>query len=254
MALGEMTFYSKEMGRNVNFCFLLPEGQNDFGKIRTLYLLHGHGNGNEEWLTGSSIKEIAYQYNLAVIMPSGENSFYLNHKAARTNYADYVGRELVDYTRKTFGLSDKREDTFIGGLSMGGFGALHTGLEFHKTFSKIMALSSALILYNIAGEERDFQDEFGDYRYYESIFGDLDNVMTSRVNPEQIVLDLQEKGEVIPEIFMACGTEDFLLENNRRFKHFLDIRGVPVLYAESAGDHNFKFWNPYLEAAVKWMV
>lgn len=262
MALGEMIFYSKEMARNVEFRFILPEGANAFGgdnphykrRMKTLYLLHGHGNGNEEWLTGSSVKEFAYLYNLAVFMPAGENSFYLNHESAKANYANYVGRELVEYTRKVFGLSDRREDTFVGGLSMGGFGALHTGLEFNKTFGKIMALSSALILYDIEGKGKDFQNYFGGYELYSSIFGDLEHVMTSRVNPEQIILDIQEAGEEIPEIYMACGTEDFLLENNRRFKRFLDEHQVPVTYHESTGDHNFKFWNPYLESAIQWMI
>lgn len=262
MAIGQMTFYSKELARNVEFRFILPEEPNPFEgenphyqrRAKTLYLLHGHGNGNEEWLTGSSIKEFAYRYNLAVFMPSGENSFYLNHEEAKTNYANYVGKELVEYTRKTFGLSSKREDTFVGGLSMGGFGALHTGLEFNKTFSKIMALSSALILYNVAGKGKDFQDYFGGYQYYSSVFGDLENVLTSRTNPEQIILDIQAEHEEIPEIYMACGTEDFLLENNRRFKKFLDDHQVPCAYHESSGDHNFKFWNPYLEAAIQWMV
>lgn len=262
MALGEMIFYSKELARNVEFRFILPEGQNPFEgenphyqrEPKTLYLLHGHGNGNEEWLTGSTIKELAYIYNLAVFMPTGENSFYLNHEEIKANYANYVGEELVEYTRKTFGLSRRREDTFVGGLSMGGFGALHTGLEFHRTFSKIMALSSALILYDIAGKKEDFQDGFGGYGYYVSTFGDLENVLTSRVNPEQIILDIQKAQEEVPEIYMACGTEDFLLENNRRFKQFLDDHQVSHVYHESPGDHNFKFWNPYLEAAIEWMV
>lgn len=69
------------------------------------------------------MSEYALERNLNVILPDGENSFYLNQGAAGRRYADYVGRELVAYTRKLFSLSDRREDTCIGGLSMGGFGA-----------------------------------------------------------------------------------------------------------------------------------
>lgn len=232
MAVGEMIFYSKEMNRNVSFAFVLPENiffmekENLHYKRRTktLFLLHGHGNCHEEWLTGSSIKELAHIYNLAVIMPSGENSFYLNQKAAKRNYADYVGDELVEYTRKTFGLSNDKADTFVGGLSMGGFGALHTGLAYNHNFSKIMALSSALIIHNIAGKKEEFKDPHGDYDYYTSIFGDLKKLPTSRNNPEQIIRDLQAMGEEVPEIYMACGTEDFLLEENRLFKSKRQIK------------------------------
>ena len=116
MALGEMIFYSHEMNRNVHFRFILPEGPSPFEEekqyfdrpAKVLMLLHGHGNGNEEWITGSMIKELAYRYNLAVLMPNGENSFYLNHAEAKTNYMNYVGRELLDYAAKTFGLSSRR--------------------------------------------------------------------------------------------------------------------------------------------------
>ena len=78
--------------------------------------------------------------------------------------------------------------------------------------------------------------------------------MTNDVNPEVLAAQLKEKGEAIPEIFMACGTEDFLLPHNRRFKRFLEDHQIPVVYHESAGNHNFRFWNPWLEEAVKWMA
>ena len=92
MAIGNMIFHSEELNRNVDFRFLLPEGPSLYEEDksyfdrapRVLYLLHGHGNGNEEWLTGSSIKDFSYRYNMAVIMPGGGNSFYLNHPEARS--------------------------------------------------------------------------------------------------------------------------------------------------------------------------
>ena len=264
MAIGEMIFYSKEMNRNTEFRFILPEGPYPVEKnqhyyerpAKALYLLHGHGNGNEEWITSSSIREVSARYNIAVFMPSGENSFYLNQKEAKKNYADYVGKELVEYTRKTFHLSEKREDTFVGGISMGGFGALHTGLMFPETFSKIMALSSALILYNIAGKKEDFNDKFGfgEWEYYTSIFGDLEHILENDTNPEYLADQIIKSRGQVPGIYMACGTEDFLLETNRRFAKFLRQNQIPAQYYENEGDHNFRFWNPHLEKAVRWMA
>jgi len=262
MAIGELVFGSKEINRNVSFRFILPEdifardGENPNYKrpTKTLYLLHGKGNYNDEWLAGSMIRDFAYIYNLAIFMPSGEDSFYLNQRQAKRNYADYVGRELVDYTRNVFGLSCKREDTFVGGISMGGFGALHTGLAFPDTFGKIMALSSALIIHDIAEKKEDFEDGIGDYWYYRSVFGDLDTLLTSENNPEQLIRNLKEEKRTMPEIYMACGTEDFLLEKNREFAKFLKENEVPSEYHEGPGDHNFRFWNPFLEKAIQWMV
>ena len=63
-----------------------------------------------------------------------------------------------------------------------------------------------------------------------------------------------EKGEAIQPIFMACGTEDFLLEKNRQFRDFLKEQGVDVAYHEGPGIHDWKFWNEYLEPGVRWML
>lgn len=261
MALGKIDFYSQSLNRMVSFHVLLPgdrispeENPHYQRNMKTLYLFHGYSNSSWEWLLSSQITMFSDKYNLAVVLPSSENSFYLNGKGRGRAYCTYVGEELIEYTRKIFGFSKKREDTFVGGLSMGGFGALHTGLEYNETFSKIMALSSALIIYNVAGKKEDFVDEAADYYYYSSVFGDLDKVVESRNNPERIILDIKECGGQIPDIYMACGTEDFLLKENRTFHQFLQKQQIPVKYFESPGSHDFDFWNQYLETAIQWMV
>ena len=261
MAFGRMDFFSKSLARVVSFHFLLPGDRADVENnphyrrpAKTLYLFHGYTNNSWEWLLSSDIARMSEEYNLAVILPSIENSFYLNRKGTGGRFAAYVGEELVSYTRLVFALSDKREDTFVGGISMGGFGALHTGLAFPQTFSKIMALSSALIVHEIAGQKPGFHNGVADYDYYSTVFGNLDELLTGSNNPEQLILNLQESNMQIPELFMACGTEDFLLEKNREFQKFLAEHHVPVSYRESAGNHDFLFWNQYLEPAIQWMV
>ncbi|MDE7298474.1 MAG: hypothetical protein K2N94_06540, partial [Lachnospiraceae bacterium] len=118
---------------------------------KTLFLLHGYTSGSGEWYYGSSARFLAERYNLALVCPNGENGFYLNGEGTGRKYCDFVGRELVEYMRKTFGLAKGPEDTFIGGLSMGGFGALHTAFAFPENFGKTVAMSSALIVHGIAG-------------------------------------------------------------------------------------------------------
>lgn len=262
MAIGEMTFFSRELQRSTHFRFILPDGPFPFDRenpcyareAKVLILLHGHGNSNDEWITNSSIRELASRYNIAVFMPNGENSFYLNREAAKTNYMNYVGRELPEFVCKSFGFSSRRENMMIGGLSMGGFGALHTGLAFPDAFGKIMALSSALIIHMVAGLQPGDEDRFGGYDYYTSIFGPLEHILESDVNPEQLALKAKKSGAPVPEIFMACGTEDFLLENNRQFHRFLENSGIPHQYYEDTGDHNFQFWNPWLLKGIQWMA
>ena len=127
-------------------------------------------------------------------------------------YCKFVGQELVDYIRNTFNIAMDKEDTFIGGLSMGGFGAIHTGLFYPETFGKIVALSSALIIRKIMNITEDFTDAIADYDYYTSVFGNLDELENSVNNPEYLIKKLKEENKKIPDIYMACGTEDFLIE------------------------------------------
>lgn len=263
MALFQMDFYSKVLSKVTNVNVIIPNDAHPemlAGNpahqrgMKTLYLYHGYSASNKEWFMESSVQEMALKYNLAIVMPSGDNSFYLDRKGTGRAYCQYVGKELVDYTRKTFGLSDKKEDTFVGGLSMGGFGALHTGLSFPQTFHKIIALSSALIIHSIEHMKEGEGDLIADYDYYSTVFGDLDQLETSINNPEYLVKRLKEEGQAIPPIFMACGTEDFLIEQNRAFHRFLEQEKADVQYTESPGIHNWKFWNSYLEPAIQWML
>lgn len=260
MALFQANFYSKELARVTEFYFLLPndphhideDNKHFHRKTKTLYLLHGFHGFNKDWLLRSSIEELSNQYNLAVVMPSGENSFYLDQKGTGKAYCQYVGKELVEYVNKTFGLSDKSEDNFIGGLSMGGFGAIHTGLYFPETFGKVIALSSALIIHNIENMKEDFQDGIADYDYYSSVFGDLSQLKDSPNNPEFLIRRLKKEEKTIPSLYMACGTEDFLINENRAFHGFLQDENIDVTYIESPGVHDWKFWRQYLELGIQW--
>lgn len=263
MANGRFQFCSDCLRRMVEFHLVLP---NDLPKewtaenphfkrpMKTLFLLHGYTGGSMDWMTGSAVCELAGNYNLAVVCPAGENSFYLDGPETGRQYATYVGEELVQYVRKTFGLAQKMEDTYIGGLSMGGFGAIHTALQFNHHFAKAFALSSALIVHEVANMKPGQGNPVANYEYYRLMFGEPEKLLTSINNPEELIRRHQAAGERIPALFMACGTEDFLLENNRELRDFLQEKGVEHVYHESPGIHNWAFWNQYLEPAIQWML
>ena len=263
MALFQVDFYSKALAKTTCFHVLLPNdvppemtvgNENYKRKMKTLYLLHGYSGASKDWLLGSLVQELAAKYNMAVVMPSGDNSFYLDGKGTGKAYCQFVGKELVEYTRRVFNLSEDKEDTYISGLSMGGFGAIHTGLYFPDTFGKIVGLSSALIIHNIANIKEDHKDFIADYHYYAATFGALDQLIDSVNNPEYLIKRMKLENKVIPSIYIACGTEDFLLEENRAFHNFLLAEGVDVTYIESSGIHNWEFWNRYLEPSLQWLL
>lgn len=250
MADISIDFFSNSLMRSVTFKMYIP---NDFRadipreeteyskrKMKTLFLLHGYTDKAFNWMP----TWVAEKYNFAVVMPSGENSFWLNGAATGRKFCTYVGDELVRYVRKTFGLAMSADETYIMGLSMGGFGALHAAFAYPDNFGKVTALSSALIVHQIAHMKEGENNGVANYDYYRSCFGDLDTVEQSDNNPEVLAERLHKSGR-LPEIFMACGTEDFLLAENRQFHSFLDSIGAKHIYLESKGGHDMTFWNEY---------
>jgi putative tributyrin esterase len=263
MATMEINFFSKSLKKIVTLTalvpvdsFVSPEDNACIpeGGFKSLYLLHGFSGTFSDWLTGSNIQELSLEHKIAVFMPSCGNNFYLDDMERSELYQQFAGEELVEMTRLLFPLSHKREDTFIGGLSMGGFGAIHTGFAYPETFGRIIALSSALIIHNIAGISADFKDHVADYNYYRAVFGDLNHLVESTNNPETLLDMLLHDKKKVPKIFMACGTEDFLIKENRAFHDFLNSRNIDHTYFESTGIHNWAFWNEYIGKAVKWLA
>ena len=256
MAYFRIDYNSNALRRWASFEMLIPNDPDaaapaaDREKpLHTLFLLHGYHGKAYNWVP----EGLAQKYRFAIVMPTGENSFYLNGPATGTAYQTMVGEELVDYVRRTFGLATSAENTCIAGLSMGGFGALHTGLAYPENFSKIGALSSALIIHEIAKMKPGMDNGRGNYEYYVRHFGPLDQVEASDNNPETLIKKLKAAGKKIPDIYMACGTEDFLLEPNRELHRFLEREKVPHEYHEAPGTHNSAFWQEHIAYIVKWM-
>lgn len=223
---------------------------------KTLFLLHGYSGSSSDWLYNSPAGYIAMKYNLAVVFPDGDVSFYVDGPATGRAYGTFIGQELPAFLHDTFGLSMKPEDTMIGGLSMGGFGALHTALAHPEVFGGVFALSSALIIHTdaISDKPDDDRGPMANRAYYESCFGDLSKLEESDHNPEVLVKKLKAAKAPIPKIYMACGSEDFLIKQNRAFHDFLVSEKVPVQYEEDHGVHDWDFWNRFFEPALKYLL
>lgn len=98
----------------------------------TLYLLHGLSDDDSIWLRRTSIERYVAQMGIAVVMPQVHRSFYTD-MAAGGQYWTFISEELPALARSFFPLSAKREDNFVAGLSMGGYGALKLGLRKPET-------------------------------------------------------------------------------------------------------------------------
>lgn len=220
--------------------------------FKTLYLLHGITGNHTDWISESRIRSWAAARNLAVVMPSGYNAFYLDQPESHNFYGRFVGQELVNVTRRILPLSTRREDTFIGGISMGAYGALRAGLKYCETFGSIASLSSAMIADSIEGVINN--DVFFLSRpFLESTFGDLSQLVGSDKDPARLAADLVYCDRPRPRVFMACGNADPLAGPNRVLADRLRGIGLEVEYRELDGGHDWDLWNNALPQALDWL-
>ena len=213
---------------------------------KTLYLLHGLYGSDDIFLANTSIQKFAEDNGIAIVIPTGENSFYVDHEKSHAYYGEFIGQELLDITRNIFPLSHKREDTFIAGFSMGGYGAIRNGLKYSQNFSKIGMISAALITEDIV----DYADDENVLRsrdFYESIFGDLDKIKNSDKDPKYLIETCRD----IPEIFMACGDDDFLLDKNIDFYEFLKSKNIDADFIQAPGEHTWEFCDRFIKEFIK---
>lgn len=261
MALIQVNYLSECLMRTVPVNVILPVDKLTFPGMpkreekpyKTLYLLHGIFGNYTDWVSGTKIQRWAEEKDLAVVMPSGDNMFYVNQEESHNFYGEFIGKELVDMTRKMFPLSRKREDTYIAGLSMGGYGALRNGLKYSETFGCIASLSGAMVVDHIAERTDDVPFFIDSRSFARSIFGDLDKAEESDMNPKWLVKKLKEEGKNIPRIYLTCGLQDSLLEANREMRDFLKEQGADVTYVEGEGAHEWDFWNRSIKDVLEWL-
>ena len=256
MALLQVSYLSKALFRTVPLYVILPSDKIDyrtFGyandrdkKFKTLYLLHGLLGDCSDWVNGTRIRRWAEEKNLAVVMPSGDNAFYIDYPGTKNNYSDFIGKELVEVTRNMFPLSDKREDTYIAGLSMGGYGALRNGIVYSDTFSHVAGLSSAAHLFD--GKEHDamLMDE-------KAIFGDMEKAAKTDLNPTVAFDNLLKENRPVPKFYISCGTEDGLFDANVEFKNYLVGKGADVTWDEEKRGHDWDFWDSQIKKVLDWL-
>lgn len=256
MALIQADFYSMCLKRVVPFCAIVPvESMVPMMPppalpLKTLYLLHGYTGRSTDWLLTSALGELAAANNLAIILPDGENHFYVDDLKRGDMYGNYIGTELIDFTRRMFPLSDKREDTIIGGISMGGYGALRNGLKYNDVFSHIIAISPAIVMEEFK-TATDEPNHVGATRgFFESVFGDLDKVAGSDMDLHQLIDMRYAEGTAFPDIYLACGANDILVPESRRLDTHLTDLAIPHVYEEGPGTHDNLFFDPHLKKAL----
>lgn len=200
-------------------------------KYPVLYLLHGMGNNHATWGGYSNVEFFAEERNIAVVMISGENKAYINHEGGDQFY-DFVAKELPQFVKAMFPISDRVEDTYIAGLSMGGYGTLVHAFSHPERFAAYGSFSGAP---SMSGPGQEGPADI-------------------RFRPLDMAKDLYAKGGKLPKGYIACGENDFLYQNNVDFKNELEKLGADFTWVSVPNyTHEWRFWNMQIEAFLDWI-
>ena len=241
-------YYADALGVQTRMHVLLPQ-RLAAEKAKTLYLLHGMSDDEGTWMRRTSIERYAEEKGLAVVMPDGGLGWYTDMYRGLA-WFKFISKELPALCRRFFPiLSDKREDTYIGGNSMGGYGALKCALRAPRTFSKVISLSGALDAVDTAINNTVPATR----RYWEDVFGPAEDVSGSENDLFAAATALTDPA-LRPRIYMWCGTEDFLYAQNIRMRDHLRALGYDLTYEESPGDHQWRHWDKKIADALDWLL
>lgn len=183
MILNEVNFFSETLGIRSAMNVLLPQRILLDGKskrkpnYRTLYLLHGHSDDHTAWTRWSSIEKYAQGLNLVVVMPAVHLSFY-NDMTYGGAYWQFISEEIPALIRDMYSLSAARNDNFVAGLSMGGYGAFKLALTYPERFAAAASLSGALDIGEVVGGRNENNEEW--LKGMRNVFGDLSKVPGSK--------------------------------------------------------------------------
>ncbi|KIL42740.1 putative esterase [Jeotgalibacillus alimentarius] len=208
-------------------------------KFPVMYLLHGASDDYSGWMRRTSIERYANEKGIAVVMPSADLSAYTDMKHGHA-YWTYISEELPAFIEATFPVSAKREDTYAAGLSMGGYGAFKLALRKPEKFAAAASLSGALDMADRVQKDRKYDNAFGDHADLTGTENDLLHLVKTA------------SGD-LPRLFQACGTEDFLYEDNIRFKKLAEEHGLDLTYEEEPGDHNWAYWDMKIKRVLEWL-
>lgn len=257
MALMTCRFFSEALELSTSMTVILPQATSNQigmqgvaaagGRHATLYLLHGLSDDDSIWLRRTSIERYVAPLGLAVVMPQVHRSFYAD-EAHGMPFWTFLTEELPALAGSFFPISDAREDTFVAGLSMGGYGAFKWALHRPDRFAAAASLSGAL---DLAGaHDRGADPVLG--RALDNAFGPEPRSGTG----DDVFWLLEQRaaeGADLPALYVACGTEDVLAAGNRRFVASAERHGVPLTASIGPGDHDWDYWDARIQDVLAWL-
>jgi len=243
---------SKAMNKNYNAAVVTP---NSYAKSKSnfpvLYLLHGAYGHFNDWLkktpNKNAVKDLSDQYNIIIVMPEGETfSFYIDSPVNQeSQFETYITQEVIQKIDATYRTIANKNGRVITGLSMGGHGALYLSSKHPELFCAAGSMSGAVDLNYMLTPEGIERTK--------TLFGPIlgDEVLSPAAYKRYAVMDKIDaiKENKLP-LYIDCGVDDFLIENNRELHRRLVYNKIPHEYTERPGAHTWEYWDNALSYHV----
>lgn len=237
-AIDTLSIYSSGMFKNVKCVVITPSGYNKSNnRYPVVYLLHGYSGNYSDWVKkDADMQKLADENQLLIVCPDGAfSSWYFDSPIDLTmHYETNVGVEIPAYIDSVYHTIKDRKARAITGLSMGGHGGLFLGFRHAQTFGACGSMSGALDVSRIT-KGYDVEKRLGD-----TISNRQNYINWSVIN----VIEKYPKDSLA--IIFDCGTEDRLIEVNRKTHEKMLKLNIPHDYTERPGKHDWAYWNEAL--------
>ncbi|GAA1629915.1 alpha/beta hydrolase [Georgenia ruanii] len=254
MALVRCDFFSEVLGLGTSMTVLLPQaatgqigltGTAPAGPPPVLYLLHGLSDDATTWVRRTSIERYVAGLGLAVVMPQVGRSFCVDERHGN-RFGTFLTEELPEIVAGFFRVSTRREDTFVAGLSMGGYGAMRWALTRPTRFAAAASLSGVLDLAAAA------RADAGRAELYARVFGD-GPLAGSEHDLLGLLARARDRAVHLPQLYACCGTDDPLLPGNETFRRVAAEAGVELAYDAGPGGHDWAYWDAKIQDVLAWL-
>ena len=250
--VSEAKLQSKLMGREMPYRVILPKGYSASKGERypVIYLLHGLFGSSSNWTAMSKLPTYAQNYKAIIVNPEGENGWYVDSATVPANkYESYIIKELIPEIDAKYRTNATRSGRVIAGLSMGGYGALKFGVKYPDMFSLAGSFSGALGAARYASGGGLLESLF---KSLNESFGPAGSETRKANDLFALVRDASpENIKTFPFIYLDCGTEDFLFQNNREFVAILNNKKVPHEFRELPGGHTWPYWDTQVQEFLR---
>ena len=241
-----INFKSKALHMPVMLDVLMPQGH---GNYKTLYLLHGAGGDHACWGLTTRIADYVEGKDIAVVMPSGYNRFYVDNINGK-DFFTFISDELVKQCENWFDVSRDAGDRYIAGMSMGGYGAFYAALKKPGMYNTAFSYSGLLNIIERYDKPQgvDMFPVFGTRQQLIDNKFDLYELLHKKSDNDTVNVENSSK------FIVTCGTSDPRIHMSREFFNAAKQAGLDVFYYEKDGAHDWKYWDKCIEQTIKYIA